>query len=32
LKLSPDSSGALVGYMLNQNAIEKASFTALYGR
>lgn len=25
-------SGALVGYMLNANALGKASFTGLYGR
>jgi len=32
LDLGPGSSGALVGYMLNANALGKASFTALYGR
>ena len=32
LDLGPDSSGALVGYMLNANALGKASFTGLYGR
>ncbi|HTN49647.1 MAG TPA: YbhB/YbcL family Raf kinase inhibitor-like protein [Burkholderiaceae bacterium] len=32
LDLTPDSSGALVGYMLNANALDKASFTGRYGR
>lgn len=32
LDLGPDSSGALVGYMLNANGIGKASFTGSYGR
>jgi Raf kinase inhibitor-like YbhB/YbcL family protein len=32
LDLAPDSSGALVGYMLNANSLGKASFTARYGR
>jgi len=32
LDLGTDSSGALVGYMLNANALGKASFTGLYGR
>jgi hypothetical protein len=32
LDLGPDSSGALVGYMLNANSLGKASFTARYGR
>ena len=32
LDLGADSSGALVGYMLNGNALGKASFTGLYGR
>ncbi|HQR21692.1 MAG TPA: YbhB/YbcL family Raf kinase inhibitor-like protein [Burkholderiaceae bacterium] len=32
LDLAPDSSGALVGYMLNTHALGKASFTGRYGR
>jgi len=32
LDLGADSSGALVGYMLNANALGKASFTGRYGR
>lgn len=32
LDLNADSSGALVGYMLNANALGKASFTGRYGR
>jgi len=32
LDLGPDSSGALVGYMLNANALGKATFTGRYGR
>ncbi|MBA5862790.1 MAG: YbhB/YbcL family Raf kinase inhibitor-like protein [Nitrospira sp. CR1.1] len=32
LPLKKEASGAMVGYYLNQNAIEKASFTGLYGR
>jgi phosphatidylethanolamine-binding protein (PEBP) family uncharacterized protein len=32
LDLGADSSGALVGYMLNGNALGKASFTGPYGR
>jgi Raf kinase inhibitor-like YbhB/YbcL family protein len=32
LDLGPDASGALVGYMLNANALGKASFTGTYGR
>jgi Raf kinase inhibitor-like YbhB/YbcL family protein len=32
LDLAPDASGALVGYMLNANALGKASFTGRYGR
>lgn len=32
LDLGPDASGALVGYMLNANALGKASFTGRYGR
>ena len=32
LDLGADSSGALVGYMLNANALGKASFVGRYGR
>jgi Raf kinase inhibitor-like YbhB/YbcL family protein len=32
LPLKGDSSGAMVGFYLNQNMIAKASFTAFYGR
>ncbi|POZ60467.1 kinase inhibitor [Chromobacterium alticapitis] len=32
LPLDADASGALVGYMLNANALGKASLTATYGR
>jgi len=32
LDLGPDSSGALVGYMLNANALGRATFTGRYGR
>jgi Raf kinase inhibitor-like YbhB/YbcL family protein len=32
LDLGPDSSGALVGYMLNSHALGKASITGRYGR
>jgi Raf kinase inhibitor-like YbhB/YbcL family protein len=32
LDLGPDASGALVGFMLNANALGKASVTGLYGR
>jgi Raf kinase inhibitor-like YbhB/YbcL family protein len=32
IDLKEDSSGALVGYYLNQNALAKASLTARYGR
>ena len=32
LDLNKDSSGALVGYMLNEHGIGKASLTAKYGR
>jgi hypothetical protein len=32
LDLGPDSSGALVGFMLNANTLGKASFTGRYGR
>ena len=32
LDLAPDSSGALVGFNLNANALAKASVTSLYGR
>ncbi|MBD0305090.1 MAG: YbhB/YbcL family Raf kinase inhibitor-like protein [Nitrospiraceae bacterium] len=32
LPLKKDASGAMVGFNLNQNALAKASLTALYGR
>jgi Raf kinase inhibitor-like YbhB/YbcL family protein len=32
LDLGPDSSGALVGYMLNANSLGRAAFTGRYGR
>ena len=32
LPLKSDASGAMVGFYLNQNALGKASFTAMYGR
>ena len=32
LPLKEDASGAMVGFFLNQNAIAKATLTALYGR
>jgi Raf kinase inhibitor-like YbhB/YbcL family protein len=32
LELGPDSSGALVGFNLNANALAKASVTSYYGR
>ena len=32
LDLNSDSSGALVGYMLNANMLGKASLTGQYGR
>jgi Raf kinase inhibitor-like YbhB/YbcL family protein len=32
LPLKKDASGAMVGFYLNQNALAKASLTALYGR
>jgi Raf kinase inhibitor-like YbhB/YbcL family protein len=32
LPLKPEASGAMVGFYLNQNALAKAKFTALYGR
>jgi Raf kinase inhibitor-like YbhB/YbcL family protein len=32
LPLKEDASGAMAGYYLNQNALAKAKFTALYGR
>jgi len=32
IELPADASGALVGYMLNANMLEKASFTATYER
>lgn len=32
LPLKKDSSGAMVGFYLNQNALAKASLTGLYGR
>ncbi len=32
LELPPDATAALAGFMINANAIGKASFTALYGR
>ena len=32
LPLKKDASGAMVGFHLNQNALAKASLTALYGR
>lgn len=32
LPLKPESSGAMVGYYLNQNTLAKASFTGLYER
>ena len=32
LSLKPEASGAMVGYYLKQNALAKASFTAMYGR
>lgn len=32
LDLKPDSSGALVGYMLNEHRIGKAELTSIYGR
>ena len=32
LELPPDATAALAGFMINANTIEKASFTALYGR
>ena len=32
LPLKPEASGAMVGYYLTQNALAKASFTAMYGR
>jgi phosphatidylethanolamine-binding protein (PEBP) family uncharacterized protein len=32
LPLDANASGALVGYMLNANALAKATLTATYGR
>lgn len=32
LELTPESSGALVGYMLNEHRLGKAELTATYGR
>ncbi|KAA3654833.1 MAG: YbhB/YbcL family Raf kinase inhibitor-like protein [Calditrichaeota bacterium] len=32
IDLPADATAALIGYMLNANALEKASFTATYGR
>jgi Raf kinase inhibitor-like YbhB/YbcL family protein len=32
LELPPDATAALAGFMINGNALGKASFTALYGR
>ena len=32
LELPPDATAALAGFMINANALGKASFTALYGR
>jgi hypothetical protein len=32
LEVPADAGGALVGYMINANAIDRASFTAHYGR
>ena len=32
LEIPPDATAALAGYMINANALSKASFTAKYGR
>jgi phosphatidylethanolamine-binding protein (PEBP) family uncharacterized protein len=32
LELPPEATAALAGFMVNANAIGKASFTAKYGR
>ena len=32
IEVSPDASAALIGFMISSNSLEKASFTAKYGR
>jgi hypothetical protein len=32
IDVPPDATAALAGFMINANALGKASFTALYGR